>query len=88
VILRDPQTAGSGAVVAELANDSPAVDAGLRGGDLIVEFDGKPVRSPNQLAEIVAGTPVGRTVKLKFVRNGQAQSASIKVAERPGRRSA
>jgi serine protease Do len=88
VSLRDPQTAGSGAVVAELANGSPASTAGLRGGDLIVEFDGKPVRSPNQLAEIVADTPVGRTVKLKFVRNGQAQTASITVAERPGRRAA
>jgi serine protease Do len=85
VILRDPQTAGGGAVVAESANGSPASTAGLRDGDLIVEFDGKPVRSPNQLAEIVAGTPVGRTVKLKFVRNGQAQTASITVAERPGR---
>jgi serine protease Do len=88
VILRDPQTAGGGAVVAELTNGSPAVNAGLRGGDMIVEFDGKPVRSTNQLAEIVAGTPVGRTVKLKFVRNGQAQTASITVAERPGRRGA
>jgi serine protease Do len=73
-------------VVAELTNGSPASAAGLRGGDLIVEFDGKPVGSPNQLAEIVAGTPVGRTVKLEFVRNGQAQTASITIAERPGRR--
>ncbi|MGH9937869.1 MAG: S1C family serine protease, partial [Blastocatellia bacterium] len=76
VSLRDPQTAGSGAVVTESANGSPASTAGLRGGDLIVEFDGKPVSSPNQLAEIVASTPVGRAVKLKFVRNGQAQTAS------------
>jgi serine protease Do len=88
VILRDPQTAGGGAVVAESTNGSPASTAGLRGGDLIVELDGKPVGSPNQLAQIVAGTPVGRTVKLKFVRNGQAQTASITIAERPGRRGA
>src|SRR5215471_5292052 len=88
VSLRDPQTAGSGAVIAELADGSPASTGGLRDGDLIVEFDGKQVKSPNQLAEIVAGTPVGRTVKLKFVRNGQAQTASITIAERPGRRSA
>src|SRR4030095_9783707 len=83
--LRDPQTAGSGAVIDELASGSPASTAGLRGGDLIVEFDGKPVKSPNQLAEIVAGTPVGRTVKMKFVRNGQSQTASVTIAERPGR---
>ena len=85
VILRDSQTAGSGAVVAELTNGGPASAAGLRGGDMIVEFDGKPVKSPSQLAEIVAGAPVRRTVKLKFVRNGQAQAASITLAERPGR---
>src|SRR5215813_11856430 len=84
VSVQEQQTAESGAVIAELANGSPASTAGLRGGDLIVEFDGKPVRSPNQLAEIVAGTPVGKTVKLKFVRNGQAQTASVTIAERPG----
>ena len=88
VSLRDPQTAGSGAVVTELTNGSPASTAGLRGGDLIIEFDGRPVKSPNQLAEIVANTPAGRTVKLKFVRNGQAQTASITLAGRPGRRAA
>jgi len=88
VSLRDPQTAGSGAVVAELTNGSPASTAGLRGGDLIIEFDGRPVKSPKQLAEIIANTPVGRTVKLKFVRNGQSQTASITLAERPGRRAA
>src|SRR5215813_847010 len=88
VSVQDKQTAGGGAVVAELTNGGPASAAGLRGGDVIVEFDGKPVTSPKQLGEIIAGTPVGRTVKLKFVRNGQAQTASITLAERPGRRAA
>jgi serine protease Do len=82
VSLRDPQSAGSGAVIADLANGGPASTAGLRGGDRIVEFDGKPVNSPNQLAEIVAGTPAGRNVKLKFVRNGQAQTASLTLGRR------
>jgi len=85
VSVQDRQTAEGGAVVAELTNGSPASAAGLRGGDVIVEFDGKPVRSSQQLAEIIANTPVGRTVKLKFVRNGQAQTASITLAERPRR---
>ncbi len=84
VSVQDPQTAGSGAVVAELTKGSPASTAGLRGGDLIVEFDGKPVRSPQQLADIIAVTPIGRAVKMKFVRNGQAQTASITLAVRPG----
>src|SRR5499427_6805715 len=85
VSVQDQQTAEGGAVVAELTNGSPASAAGLRGGDVIVEFDGKPVRSSQQLAEIIASTPVGRTVKLKFVRNGRAQTASITLAERPRR---
>jgi serine protease Do len=85
VSVQDQQTAEGGAVVAELTNGSPASAAGLRGGDVIVEFDGKPVGSSKQLAEIIANTPVGRAVKLKFVRNGQAQTASITLAERPGR---
>src|SRR5262249_3262901 len=88
VSLRAPQTAGSGAVVAELTNGSPASTAGLRGGDLIIEFDGRPVKSPKQLADIVANTPVGRTIKLKFLRNGQAQTASITLAARPESRAA
>jgi serine protease Do len=87
VSVLDQQTTGDGVVVAELTNGSPASSAGLRGGDVIVEFDGKPVRSSRQLAEIIASTPVGRPVKLKFVRNGQAQTASITLAERPGRAS-
>src|SRR5262245_36237466 len=85
VSVQDQQTAEGGAVVAELTNGSPASAAGLRGGDVIVEFDGKPVGSSQQLAEIIASTPVGRTVKLKFVRNGQAQTASVTLAERPRR---
>jgi serine protease Do len=87
VSVLDQQTTGDGVVVAELTNGSPASAAGLRGGDVIVEFDGKPVRSSRQLAEIIASTPVGRSVKLKFVRNGQEQTASITLAARPGRAS-
>ncbi len=83
VTLQDSQTGG--ATVAELSNGGPASKAGLRNGDLIVEFDGKPVKSSKQLTETVADTPVGKTVKLKFVREGREQSVSITLAERPER---
>jgi len=85
VNLQDSNSAGDGALVADLSEDSPASKAGLRGGDLIVEFDGRPVKSSRQLTEIVADTPVGKTVKTRFVRDGQTQTASITLAERPGR---
>jgi serine protease Do len=73
-----------GALVGDLTERSPAAKAGLLSGDVIVEFDGKPVRSSKQLTEIVGDTPVGKTVKLKYVRDGRAQVTSITLAERPG----
>jgi serine protease Do len=86
VSLQDSQTAGGGALVADVSNGGPASRAGLRNGDRIVEFDGKPVKSTKQLTELIADTPAGTAVKLKFERDGREQSASITPAERPGRR--
>src|SRR5262245_31560054 len=86
VSLQDAQTAGDGATVADVTNGGPASKAGLRNGDRIVEFDGKPVKSTKQLTELIADTPAGTAVKLKFVRDGSEQSASITPAERPARR--
>jgi serine protease Do len=73
-----------GALVADLPRDySPAGNAGLRSGDVIVEFDGKHVTSPKQLTEMVADTPVGKATQLKYVRDGRAETATIKLGERP-----
>jgi serine protease Do len=73
-----------GAVVADLPKDySPAASAGIRSGDVIVEFDGKHVTSPKQLTELVADTPVGKPTQLKYVRDGRAETATIKLGERP-----
>jgi S1-C subfamily serine protease len=58
----------------------------LRNGDRIVEFDGKSVKSTKQLTDLIADTPAGAAVKLKFVRDGSEQSASITPAERPRRK--
>ncbi len=75
-----------GAVVADLPKDySPAASAGLRSGDVIVEFDGKHVTSPKQLTEMVADTPVGKPTQLKYVRDGRSETATVKLGERPSR---
>jgi serine protease Do len=86
VSLQDSETAGGGALVAEVTNGGPASSAGLRNGDRIVEFDGRLVKSTKQLTELIADTPAGKAVKLKFLRDGREQSSSITPAERPGRR--
>jgi serine protease Do len=73
-----------GAVVGDLTkDDSPAARAGLRSGDVIIAFDGKPVKSPKQLTEIVADTPVGKSSEVKYVRDGHVETTTIRLGERP-----
>jgi serine protease Do len=79
------QGSSAGVLLGDLSANGPASKSGLRSGDVISEFDGKPVRTPKQLTEIIADTPVGKTVKLKFTRGGQLMSTSITLAERPDR---
>lgn len=54
--------------------DSPAEKAGLREGDVVVEFDGERVRSARQFTRLVQETPDGHTVKIAVMRNGQKQT--------------
>jgi serine protease Do len=82
-------TGTEGALVGDLAGDNvPAAKAGLRSGDVIIEFDGKPIKSPRQLTDLVAETPVGKTTELRYVRDGRVQMTTISLAERPPRQSA
>ncbi|HKP88093.1 MAG TPA: Do family serine endopeptidase [Blastocatellia bacterium] len=63
--------------------DSPAARAGLRSGDVIVEFEGKKVKNPAQLTELVADTPVGKPSQLKYVRDGRTETTTVSLGERP-----
>lgn len=79
----------SGAFVQGLPDtDSPARRAGLKPGDIITAFDGRPVKAPRELTDAVAATPVGKSVKVDFLRDGQPMSVTVEVAERPGRQAA
>ncbi|HEY8548506.1 MAG TPA: PDZ domain-containing protein [Vicinamibacterales bacterium] len=69
-VSREKLPAETGAVVEEVTGDSPASKAGLKAGDVILEFDGQPVRSARQLERLVDETPAGRTVKMAVQRNG------------------
>ena len=68
-----------GALIATVTEDSPAARAGLKEGDVIVTFDGKPVEGPRVLPGLVANTPVGRGVPIGIVRDGSRQTVTVTV---------
>ncbi|MDP1585324.1 MAG: trypsin-like peptidase domain-containing protein [Bradyrhizobium sp.] len=68
-----------GAVIAEIARDSPAQKAGLLKGDIVKAVDGTPVRSAAQLRNLIGLVPLGGRVALRVERGGVLQSASVEV---------
>src|SRR5262249_41559201 len=62
-----------GALVADVVKDGPAEAAGLKQGDVIIEYDGKPVNDSADLPLLVARTAVGKTVKVKLIRDKEPQ---------------
>ena len=70
-------TPATGVIVEDVATDSPAEKAGIRKGDVIVEFDGERVRSVRQLTRLVQETPAGRTVPAVLQREGQRTPVSV-----------
>ncbi len=58
-----------GALVASVAQNSPSEKAGVKAGDIILEFDGEKIQEMKQLPIIVARTEVGKKVKVKIWRN-------------------
>jgi serine protease Do len=68
-----------GALVADVTKDSPADKAGVKSGDIILEFDGKQIQEMNNLPRLVASTPVGKKVKLKILRNGKPETITVAI---------
>ena len=58
-----------GALVASVGENSPADKAGIKAGDIILEFDGKTIDTMRTLPKVVANTKVGKSVQLKIWRN-------------------
>ena len=64
--------------------DSPASKAGLKDGDVVLEYNGQPVAGIEQFARLVRETPAGREVRLQVWRGGAPQTITATVAKRPG----
>ena len=68
-----------GALVASVAKNSPSDKAGIKAGDIILEFNGILIKEMKELPKIVAQTEVGKTVKVKIWRNKKEITKNIKL---------
>jgi serine protease Do len=70
-----------GALVANVAEGSPADEAGIKAGDVIVEYNDKPIQDANELPILVARTDVGQSVRITVLRENKQVPLTIKVGE-------
>jgi serine protease Do len=72
-----------GALVADVISGSPAEKGGIERGDIIIAYDGKPVKDSHDLPAMVAATPVDEHVTVTVLRDGKKQDLAIKVGKLP-----
>jgi len=73
----------SGALVSQVYSDSPAEDAGLREGDIIIEFNGVKIDLSADLPHVVGRTKANSKVPIVIVREGQKTSMEVVVGQLP-----
>ena len=73
----------TGALVGDVTAKSPAADAGLKEGDVIVEFNGKKVTDSRHLRLMASQTAPGTKVPVKVLRDGKEESFTVKLGELP-----
>jgi serine protease Do len=72
-----------GALVARVMEDSPADEAGIQIGDVIVEFDGKKVSRSSSLPPLVGRFPVGDVANVTVIRDKRKKNIRVKIAQLP-----
>ncbi|MCU1230830.1 MAG: hypothetical protein JWO97_3714 [Acidobacteria bacterium] len=72
-----------GAIVNRVEEGKPAEKAGIQNGDVIVEVDGRPINTNRQLIDYISYLPVGSTVKVTVIRNGDRKTLTAQTAQRP-----
>ncbi|WP_129140375.1 DegQ family serine endoprotease [Modicisalibacter coralii] len=72
-----------GALIADVADDSPAAKAGLKAGDVILAVDGEEVDQSSKLPRLIGKVSPGETVKLDVLRNGKQMTQKVTVGDWP-----
>jgi len=72
---------GGGVLITEVLEDSPAEDAGLLAGDVVLEFDGKTVKSTDKFRKYVAEADPGEDVALVVKRKGRKKTVEVEIGQ-------
>ncbi len=72
-----------GALISQIIPRSPAEKAGLRAGDIVLAYDGRPVTESADLPPLVGATPSGKMVTLKILRDGKERMVNVTIGELP-----
>jgi S1-C subfamily serine protease len=72
----------SGLLLVGVEKKSPASEAGLMVGDILVGFAGQPVSDPDELLSLLTGDVVGRPTAVEIVRAGNLQEVTVTIGER------
>jgi serine protease Do len=72
-----------GALVSQVLPDTPAAQAGLQPGDIIVAFNGRAIHSSSELPPIVGASRVEEDARIEIIRNGELKKLKIRVAQLP-----
>jgi serine protease Do len=70
-------------VITEIGDGSPAAEAGIKPGDVILEFNAKPVPKSQDFPSLIADTAPGQKVTLKIIREKKEQTIPVKIGELP-----
>ena len=72
---------GAGASVAGVDQDGPACRAGLKTGDIVIAYNGKPVEGAEQFASLIHSSAPGMTASLSVIRDGQKQDMNVTLGD-------
>ncbi len=72
-----------GVLISEVVRSSPADQAGIKAGDILITVDNKPLTDSNAMLETISGLPPGKVAVLKLLRNQREVVVQVKVGKRP-----
>ena len=72
-----------GVLITEVIRNSPAEQAGIKTGDILIAIDNKTIVDTSAMLETVANLPPGKVVSIKLLRNGTTMSVQAKIGKRP-----